>query len=58
MTFVAENVARAAAQSYRVAPVSVYELRSLMESQGKLLTAGDDYADDDADQPDWDDAPF
>ncbi len=38
VTFVSEQLARAAAQSFRVAPVSVYELRDLMRTQGKLLT--------------------
>lgn len=51
VTLVAESIARAAAQSYRVAPVSVYELRSLMESQGKLLTSP-------AEESTWDDEPF
>lgn len=50
VTFVSEQIARAAAQSFRVAPVSVYELRALMESQGKLFTAPAPETDDD-DQP-------
>ena len=50
VTFVSEQIARAAAQSFRVAPVSVYKLRALMESQGKLLTAPAPETDDD-DQP-------
>lgn len=53
MTFVSEPIARAAAQSYRVTPVNVYELRDLIKSQGKLLTesAGSNYGfDDDDDQ--------
>lgn len=37
VTFVGEQIARAAAQSYRVAPVHAYELRDLMATQGKLL---------------------
>ena len=37
VTFVSEQIARAAAQSFRVAPVNAYELRSLIEQQGKLL---------------------
>lgn len=45
VTFVSEQIARAAAQSFRLAPVSVYELRDLMQTQGKLLEAPDD--DDD-----------
>lgn len=52
VTFVSEQIARAAAQSYRVAPVSVYELRDLMQTQGKLLTAPARYcADEGADEP-------
>lgn len=39
VTFVSEQIARAAAQSYRVAPVNVYELRELLRSQGKLLAS-------------------
>lgn len=39
VTFVSEQIARAAAQSFRVAPVSVYELRHMLETQGKLLAA-------------------
>lgn len=52
VTFVSEQIARAAAQSYRVAPVNVYELRDLMQTQGKLLTApARDYAGEDTDPP-------
>ncbi len=59
VTFVSEQVARAAAQSYRVAPVNVYELRHTLEQQGKLLAAptpayadlDDDEDDEDGDQP-------
>lgn len=51
VTFVSEQIACAAAQSFRVAPVSVYELRDLMGSQGKLLTAPALETDDDDDQP-------
>ncbi len=54
VTFVSEQIARAAAQSYRVAPVNVYELRNLMETQGKLLEAPS-YVDADGDD---DDSPF
>lgn len=46
VTFVSEQLARAAAQSFRVAPVNVYELRSLLEQQGKLLTGPTDDDDD------------
>lgn len=54
VTFVSEQIARAAAQSYRVAPVNVYELRDLMETQGKLLAAPtrpSAYVDGDDDDP-------
>lgn len=54
VTFVSEQIARAAAQSYRVAPVNAYELRSLLESQGKLLEApahAEGFDDDDDDDP-------
>lgn len=36
VTFVDEQIARAAAQAYRVAPVDVYSLRHMLEKQGKL----------------------
>jgi hypothetical protein len=52
VTFVGEQIARAAARSYRVAPVSVYELRDLMQTQGKLIASpAPVHVDDDDDQP-------
>lgn len=61
ITFVSEQIARAAAQSYRVAPVNVYELRDALQRQGKLLTTGpsprwNEYAEEH--EPDGDDIPF
>lgn len=46
VTFVSEQIARAAARSYRIAPVNAYELRHLLEQQGKLLS-GPTIDDDD-----------
>jgi hypothetical protein len=50
VTFVSEQIARAAAQSYRVAPASVYELRNMLETQGKLLTSSTHGGDPDDDR--------
>lgn len=61
VTFVSEQIARAAAQSYRVTPVNVYELRNLMEQQGKLLeapTRRPAVLNDDDDSDNSDDQPF
>lgn len=41
VTFVSEQIAVAAARSYRVAPVSVYELRHMLQQQGKLIAGGE-----------------
>ena len=49
ITFVSEQIAQAAARSFCVEPVNVYELRDLLQKQGKLLTSS---------MPDDDDPPY